>query len=161
MTLSHFFAGRAIFPPLSDDLHGSKGAGAAGGAWPSWSRRASAASASSWAPAFRGAAQAVQASPPEFRSVHRAQLQTAGGVGADPLAPSESSAVRSMGDAGALRLAGRASAGDVRSTGRSLTGRSRGAGRRAADGAGRRGFDGAGAGFFFGGGRASPWLSRR
>ena len=76
------------------------------GAWPSWSRLASAASASSCAPAFRGAAPALQTSPPELTRVQRAHVQAAGG----PPPPSESSAVRSMGDGGALRLAGRRSA---------------------------------------------------
>ena len=109
---SHFFAGRdfgrAMLEPLSDGLHGSKGSGTAGrGAWPSWSRRASLASASSCAPAFRGAAHALQTSPPELTRVQRAHVHAAEG----PLPPSESSAVRSMGDGGALRLAGRRSAG--------------------------------------------------
>ena len=107
---SHFFAGRAMLEPFSDGLHGSNGSGAAGGrgAWPTWSRLASAASASSCAPAFRGAAHALQTSPPELTRVQRAHVHAAAG---GPLPPSESSAVRSMGDGGALRLAGRRSAG--------------------------------------------------
>ena len=142
MTDSHFFAGRAMLEPFSDGLHGSNGTGAAGGrgAWPSWSRRASLASASSCAPAFRGAAHALQASPPELTRVQRAHVHAAGA----PLPPSESSAVRSMGDGGALRLAGRRSAGG---------GGGDGAGRRAAGGGGV-GRRGSGAGGF-----SSAWLS--
>ena len=149
-----------MLEPFSDGLHGSNGSGAAGGrgAWPSWSRRASLASASSCAPAFRGTAHALQASPPELRRVQRAHVQAAGG----PLPPSESSAVRSMGDGGALRLAGRRSAGGA-------AGARGGAGRRSAgggggDGAGRRACAvGAGlgraAGFAGAGGFSSAWLS--
>ena len=134
-----------MLEPFSDGLHGSNGTGAAGGrgAWPSWSRRASLASASSCAPAFRGAAHALQASPPELTRVQRAHVHAAGA----PLPPSESSAVRSMGDGGALRLAGRRSAGG---------GGGDGAGRRAcAVGAGL----GRAAGFAGAGGFSSAWLS--
>ena len=62
-----------MLEPLSDGLHGSNGAGSRG-AWPSWSRLASAASASSCAPAFRGAAHALQTSPPELTRVQRAHV---------------------------------------------------------------------------------------
>ena len=137
MTDSHFFAGRAMLEPLSDGLHGSNGTGTAGGrgAWPSWSRRASLASASSCAPAFRGAAHALQTSPPELRRVQRAHVHAAAG---GPLPPSESSAVRSMGDGGALRFFAAGACG--------------GAGRAAGGGGvGRRGL---GAGGF-----SSAWLS--
>ena len=137
MTVSHFFAGRAMLEPFSDGLHGSNGAGsgAGRGAWPSWSRLASAASASSCAPAFRGAAHALQTSPPELKRVQRAHVQATGA----PPPPSESSAVRSMGDGGALRFFAAGARG--------------GAGRRAAagGGVGRRG---SGAGAF-----SSSWLS--
>ena len=136
MTDSHFFAGRAMLEPFSDGLHGSNGAGsgAGRGAWPSWSRRASLASASSCAPAFRGAAHALQTSPPELRRVQRAHVHAAEG----PLPPSESSAVRSIGDGGALRFF--------------AAGARCGAGRAAAEGGvGRRGL---GAGGF-----SSSWLS--
>ena len=135
MTDSHFFAGRTMLEPFSDGLHGSKGSGTAGrGAWSSWSRRASLASASSCAPAFRGAAHALQASPPELTRVQRAHVHAA----EDPLPPSESSAVRSMGDGGALRFFAAGARG--------------GAGRAAAGGGvGRRG---SGAGGF-----SSSWLS--
>ena len=126
-----------MLEPFSDGLHGSNGTGAAGGrgAWPSWSRRASLASASSCAPAFRGAAHALQASPPELTRVQRAHVHAAGA----PLPPSESSAVRSMGDGGALRFFAAGARG--------------GAARRAATGGGvgRRGL---GAGGF-----SSAWLS--
>ena len=125
-----------MLEPFSDGLHGSNGAGsgAGRGAWPAWSRLASAASASSCAPAFRGAAHALQTSPPELTRVQRAHVHAAGGA----LPPSESSAVRSMGDGGALRF---------------FVAGACGAGRRAAagGGVGRRGL---GAGGF-----SSAWLS--
>ena len=124
-----------MLEPFSDGLHGSNGAGsgAGRGAWPAWSRRASLASASSCAPAFRGAAHALQASPPELTRVQRAHVHATEG----PLPLSESSAVRSMGDGGALRF---------------FAAGARGAGRAAAGGGvGRRGL---GAGGF-----SSAWLS--